>query len=275
MTNIRKKHLGNARLWVLVVALLVPAIALHSCGKEESITQSSNCAIADFVATPASGERPHTVTFTNLSRPDGADFEWDFGDGETSTESNPTHDYDSCGTFDVTLRVSADCGSRSTIKTDLITVNAPKQIVAVTPNAIGRLYPRHINGDREFNAHGPDVTLSATLQTSADGTKLEVVIYMYARETMQDWSTAEGTWTFTAYTAPTGWKISDIPVASNPCVVTYTDTSHDIKYDGCDWVTFRSVGDTDGLDIGGTGGDNDTNVSVTFSPFSIEIEEDC
>jgi PKD repeat protein len=275
MTDFRKKHLGDARLWVLVIALLLPAIVFHSCGKEESITQSNNCAVADFVGTPAAGDRPHTVTFTNLSQPDGADFEWNFGDGETSTERNPTHEYDSCGTFDVTLQVSADCGSRSATKTDLITVNAPKRIISVTPNATGYLYPTHINGDREFMGHGPDVTLRATLQTSADGTKLEVVIYMYARETTPDWSTAEGTWTFTAYTAPTGWKVSDIPVASNPCVVTYTDAGSDIKFNGCDWVTFRSVGDTSGNDIGGTGGDNDTNVSVTFSPFSIEIEENC
>jgi PKD repeat protein len=239
------------------------------------VTQPGNCAVAEFTATPASGDRPHTVTFTNLSKPDNADIEWDFGDGETSTERNPTHEYTTCGSFDVTLQVSANCGSRSATKTDLIAVNAPAQIVSVTPNATGRLYPTHTGGDREFDGHGPNVTLRATLQTSADATKLEVVIYMHARETTPDWSEAEDTWTFTVYTAPSGWKVSDIPVADNPFVVTYTDTNHDIKNHEGTWVILRSVGDTDGNDIGGTGGDNDTNVSATFKTFSIEIEEDC
>jgi hypothetical protein len=145
----------------------------------------------------------------------------------------------------------------------------------VTPNPTGLLYPTHINGDREFDGNGPNITLRATLRTSADGTKLEIVIYMYARETTPDWSTAEGTWTFTVYTAPTGWKVSDIPFTPNPFEVQYEDTNFDPAFHPCGWMTFRSIGDTSGNDIGATGGDNDTNVSATFNSFSIEITEDC
>jgi gliding motility-associated-like protein len=44
------------------------------------------------------------VNFFNLS--DNADiFEWDFGDGNTSTELNPKHIYKDEGTFDITLKV--------------------------------------------------------------------------------------------------------------------------------------------------------------------------
>lgn len=36
---------------------------------------------------------------------------WDFGDGGTSTEANPTHDYATPGTYTVTLRAENECGA--------------------------------------------------------------------------------------------------------------------------------------------------------------------
>jgi gliding motility-associated-like protein len=50
------------------------------------------------------------VHYFNLSD-NGDVFEWDFGDGETTTEFNPTHVYKKEGTYDVTLKVwtSHDC----------------------------------------------------------------------------------------------------------------------------------------------------------------------
>jgi PKD repeat protein len=49
------------------------------------------------------------VTFTNTSV-NGVSFEWDFGDGITSTEENPVHTYAEAGTYTVTLTVVGDCG---------------------------------------------------------------------------------------------------------------------------------------------------------------------
>lgn len=51
-----------------------------------------------------------TVDFTNEST--NADtYLWNFGDGETSTQTNPLHVYDEDGTYTVTLTASSDCGS--------------------------------------------------------------------------------------------------------------------------------------------------------------------
>ena len=36
---------------------------------------------------------------------------WDFGDGSTSTELNPTHEFSQNGTYEVTLTLSNECGS--------------------------------------------------------------------------------------------------------------------------------------------------------------------
>jgi len=52
-----------------------------------------------------------TVTFTNNST--GSAFWWDFGDGDTSTQTLPVHTYDSAGTYLVTLVASHPTGACS------------------------------------------------------------------------------------------------------------------------------------------------------------------
>ena len=50
-----------------------------------------------------------TVSFNNNSTPGG--YAWDFDDGNTSTETNPTHTYEENGLYEVCLTVTTDCGS--------------------------------------------------------------------------------------------------------------------------------------------------------------------
>ena len=50
-------------------------------------------------------------------------YEWDFGDGNTSTDSTPRHKYKSKGTYTVTLKVTDDRGNTDTeIRSEYITV---------------------------------------------------------------------------------------------------------------------------------------------------------
>jgi len=50
-------------------------------------------------------------------------FEWDFGDGATSTEANPNHAYRSDGTYSVSLKVTDDrSNTESSERKDYITV---------------------------------------------------------------------------------------------------------------------------------------------------------
>jgi gliding motility-associated-like protein len=57
--------------------------------------------VADFF-TPATGCAPYDATFTNESQ-GGQQFQWDFGDGNTSTDVSPQHLYTTPGTYIVTL----------------------------------------------------------------------------------------------------------------------------------------------------------------------------
>lgn len=80
--------------------------------------------VVDFTAAPRIGYAPLLVEFTNNSS--GADsYEWDFGDGFTSTEIEPTHTYSNTGTYAVTLTATGLAGTADKVRTRYITVIDP------------------------------------------------------------------------------------------------------------------------------------------------------
>src|SRR6185436_11357788 len=65
--------------------------------------------IIDFTASDTSGCFPFPVQFSDLSISQTGSItnrSWDFGDGDTSSLSNPLHTYTSAGDFSVTLKVT-------------------------------------------------------------------------------------------------------------------------------------------------------------------------
>ncbi|MFH0865003.1 MAG: M14 family zinc carboxypeptidase [Bacteroidota bacterium] len=56
-----------------------------------------------------------TCDFTNTTQ-NGATYNWDFGDGNSSTDENPSHTYTANGTYDVQLIVINGCGSDTIIQ---------------------------------------------------------------------------------------------------------------------------------------------------------------
>lgn len=76
--------------------------------------------VADFVGSPRNGVPPMLVTFSDLSDYNPTSWSWDFGDGGTSFEQNPTHLYESLGYFTVSLTASNDHGSDIEVKTNYI-----------------------------------------------------------------------------------------------------------------------------------------------------------
>ena len=62
------------------------------------------------------------ANFTNSSS-GGTTFAWDFGDGTTSVEENPEHEYSDYGSYTVILEVTNECGT--TIIEQTVTVTTP------------------------------------------------------------------------------------------------------------------------------------------------------
>lgn len=79
-----------------------------------------------FSMSPSSGASPLTVNFTDESTPGISgpitDYEWDFGDGNTSTLQNPSNDYLSDGTYIITLRITGSGTDGTDSFTTTITV---------------------------------------------------------------------------------------------------------------------------------------------------------
>lgn len=79
---------------------------------------------ANFTATKTQFcTSPSTVTFVNTST-DASSYSWNFGDGGTSIDQNPTHIYTSYGKFTVSLTVQGTFGGSDAItKTNFIELN--------------------------------------------------------------------------------------------------------------------------------------------------------
>jgi len=78
--------------------------------------------LAGFTADPTSGDPPLTVYFTDQST-GAASWTWDFGDGSPlNYVQHPSHVYQECGVYDVTLTVTNECGSDEELKPGYISV---------------------------------------------------------------------------------------------------------------------------------------------------------
>ena len=82
---------------------------------------------ANFNYTTVCLGNPTQFTSTSTTNPSGqqiTSYQWNFGDGQTSTQQNPSHTYANSGTYSVTLNVSCGNGHCTSTKTQSVTVYA-------------------------------------------------------------------------------------------------------------------------------------------------------
>lgn len=112
----------------------ITLIAQNSCGIDSSsknITVKPVDVEAFFNVPDRVGCEPFTVKLTNAATR-GAKVDWDFGNGDTSIESNPTYTFQKPGTFKVVQKVSNGCGYDSTFL-EIIVKPAPR-VKLLAPN---------------------------------------------------------------------------------------------------------------------------------------------
>ncbi|MBN8593616.1 MAG: PKD domain-containing protein [Anaerolineae bacterium] len=85
--------------------------------------QAITAPTAGFNASPESGIAPLTISFQNTSTGSVSSYQWDFGDGTTNSDTNPTHTYITPGTYNVILTAVGTGGSSTA--TRQIRVNEP------------------------------------------------------------------------------------------------------------------------------------------------------
>ncbi len=112
----------------LTIAVSEPGIysvtATNACGSSSaSVEVLDNPITASFMPSAIEGEAPLLVTFTNFSLPQGSDFDWNFGDGNTSDATAPVNLYTIPGVYTVTLTATlGECSATSSLT---ITVYGP------------------------------------------------------------------------------------------------------------------------------------------------------
>ena len=106
----------NRTIQGLVFILLV-SLAVASCRKDPAPEPSA--VIASFQYDVSETDWAE-VTFTNYSV-NATSHAWDFGDGNTSTETSPTHTFGAGGSYEVTLTATGLEGSASKTETIIIT----------------------------------------------------------------------------------------------------------------------------------------------------------
>lgn len=96
----------------------------------DSFTYTPMSAEVNLVANDTYHSLPFPVQFFDASTTNTTDWQWDFGDGTTSTEQNPTHTYTAAGIYTVELTATNESGIFS--KTGQITVaDAPEQEIQI------------------------------------------------------------------------------------------------------------------------------------------------
>ena len=107
-----------------------------------------------------------TVTFIDNSTL-AVSYSWDFGDGNSSSEVNPTHTYAMGGTYDVTLTTTNDAGVSRSLTQQIPVGGIDATFAAVLQNADFQTYPTAemndndlvdawtINPDNTFNDSSP------------------------------------------------------------------------------------------------------------------------
>ena len=71
----------------------VSLTAINAAGNNTMTKTVYTAPIANFATSTMACETPLSVTFTDLSTGNITSWYWDFGDGNTSTEQNPTYIY--------------------------------------------------------------------------------------------------------------------------------------------------------------------------------------
>lgn len=117
----------------------------------------NNTPVAVAEATPANGEVPLSVSFNSFGSYDAdaqdLTYLWNFGNGVTSNEANPTYTYTTRGVYTVTLKVTDTAGASNTTQLTIKAGSNPP-VATITSPVDGSFYS--VGNVISFSGSGSD-----------------------------------------------------------------------------------------------------------------------
>jgi len=202
--------------------------------------------VADFSASPTTGDAPLAVTFSDLSTGRVDSWAWDFGDGGTSSAQNLTHTYNTTGSYTVKLTVTGPGGTDENVKTNYITVSEPPEqyqagVTSLKTGIYSRSGKTTVFLEQPDFFQGDEVVIQARVDDSANDTRVSnavVVIGINGQEARTLTSGPSGT----NGIAEARWKTS-APRRKNSGTKpgTYTATVNNVTASGYTWDDIRTT----------------------------------
>lgn len=138
-----------------------------------SVGSVDSATVADFTSAFAGGA---VVNFTNASSGNATSYAWDFGDGGSSMDENPSYTYTANGTYTVTLVATGPCGDSTVTQTiEMTTVGVDdglSRFVSIYPNPSNGNFTvafSEMNASQVtvsvYNVHGQEILNEVSDQT--------------------------------------------------------------------------------------------------------------
>ncbi len=136
--------------------------------------------VSAFTMDKTTAEEGQTIRFTNASQ-HATTYTWDFGDGSTSGEANPSHAYAKKGTYTVKLTATGNGGTH--FSTMMVTITEPP--LAALPPAGFYSGNTDEGGTISFTIEGDKITsFDGSFFISAGGAVYEMSIFYMSFGTM-------------------------------------------------------------------------------------------
>ncbi|MBX2892238.1 MAG: S8 family serine peptidase [Saprospiraceae bacterium] len=133
------------------------------------ISDGVQAPVANFSASSTCGQFPLVVNFSDLSTNSPTAWSWNFGNGQTSTQQNPSATFNQPGIYTVALSASNAGGSDVEEKTAYITVVAPVSINTSPGNqaCVGSPITLQANGANQYVWTGEGLSATTGEQVTA------------------------------------------------------------------------------------------------------------
>ena len=92
------------------------------------VTVSCSAPVASFTTTANDLQ----ISFTDSSTGGPGSWSWDFGDGNTSNEQNPSHTYSAPGAYQVCLSTTSACGTHTVCRSISVTCRQPEAAFSIS-----------------------------------------------------------------------------------------------------------------------------------------------